>query len=178
MIGAIAATATKQSPRVGLLSRWLRAASGTRSEPAAAVDAPEPAAHVAVRRKVAITWPSLLARCREVVRADDVFAVGGDGLLVGAVGTLHHDEIERLAAHLSRAFDLADGVKSVGRVTECLCVRYAPEGRWLTAVRIAPREGTVVTIGVVGRYTLIERDRTRLRNTFLRLFEPLPSTPD
>jgi hypothetical protein len=169
-------SAVAPTSRVGLLSRLLRSARDV-VEPAnapavAAVAAPAPrAAPVSTPHHVEMTWPSLLLRCWEAVKADCVFAVSQEGLILGGVGSLTRKEVERVAAHLSRAFDLLDEVKSAGRVTEALCVRYAPEGRWLTAVRIAPVPGAVITIGVIGRHTLIEHDRQRLRNTFLRLFE-------
>jgi hypothetical protein len=169
------------SPRVGLLARLLR---GGRDAPALPVVKPVAAAApapVAVRPAgkaparpsgpVEITWPSLLMRCWEAVRADCVLAVSGEGLVMGHVGSLKRREVEQVAAHLSRAFDLLDEVRLAGRVTEALCVRYAPEGRWLTAVRIAPLPDVVITIAVIGPHALVEQDRQRLRNTFLKLFE-------
>jgi hypothetical protein len=164
------------SQRAGFLSRLLRGGRDVpdTDPPVPAAPARRPAAATAEPPRAAeveITWPSLLLRCWEAVKADCVFAVSQEGLVLGGVGSLARKEVERVAAHLSKAFDLLDDVKTAGRVTEALCVRYAPEGRWLTAVRIAPRPGAVITIGVIGRHTLIEHDRQRLRNTFLRLFD-------
>jgi hypothetical protein len=97
--------------------------------------------------------------------------VDDGGIVVAREGTYGRTEIERVAAHLSRAFDLLDGLTEIGSETESICTRYAEE-RWLTAVRIRPDDGRVVTIGVIGPYTMITRDRQRLRNTFLLLFAP------
>ncbi len=117
------------------------------------------------------SWAAVLERCREVVRAQSVIAVSGEGLPVAWVGGSDAVEAARISAHVSRSFDLLDRLKYVGRLAECLCVMYWPEGTWLTAVRVAPEVSTVVTIAVVGRYTLVARDRRRLRNTFVRLIE-------
>jgi hypothetical protein len=116
-------------------------------------------------------WPEILDQCRTIARASAVIAVDAEGLVVASVGTLDKVQVTRIAAHVARAFDLLDRLKYVGRLTECLCARYTPEGEWLTAVRVAPNVSTVVTIVMIGPYTLVEKGRTRLRNTFLRLIE-------
>jgi hypothetical protein len=172
--------------RLGLLARLLRGGRDAPALPvvkpvaaAAAVAPARPAGKAPARPSgpVEITWPSLLLRCWEAVQADCVFAVSGEGLVMGHVGALKRREVEHVAAHLSKAFDLLDEVRFSGRVTEALCVRYAPEGRWLTAVRIAPLPDVVITIAVIGQHALVEQDRQRLRNTFLRLFEDRGAEP-
>jgi hypothetical protein len=116
-------------------------------------------------------WLSVLERTREVTRATSVIAVNGDGLAVAWIGLRDDVEASRIAAHVAKSFDLLDRLKYVGRLAECLCTMYWPEGTWLTAVRIAPKVSSVVTIAVVGPYTLVDRDRRRLRNTFVQLLE-------
>ncbi|HVG94396.1 MAG TPA: hypothetical protein VND21_08110 [Planctomycetota bacterium] len=120
-------------------------------------------------KPVELSWEVMLRRCREIARADCVFAVDGSGIVVGREGTYGRAEVDRVAAHLSRAFDLLDDLTEIGSESESICARYA-EGRWLTAVRIRPDEERVITVGVIGPYTLITQDRLRLRNTFLRMF--------
>ena len=117
------------------------------------------------------SWKAILERCRRVAKATSIVAIDGEGLPVAWAG--HEDEVEasRVAAHVARSFDLLDRLKYVGRLAECLCVMYWPEGHWLTAVRIAPNVSTVVTVAVVGPYTMVDRGRRRLRNTFVRLLE-------
>jgi hypothetical protein len=117
------------------------------------------------------SWRSILDRCRRIAKADSIVAIDGEGQPVAWVG--HDDGVEaaRISAHVGRSFDLLDRLKYVGRLAECLCVMYWPEGHWLTAVRIAPNVSTVVTVAVVGPYTLVDRGRRRLRNTFVRLLE-------
>ncbi len=116
-------------------------------------------------------WQATLERCREVAKARAVIAVDGEGLPVAWIGLHDPTEASRISAHVAKSFDLLDRLKYVGRFAECLCVMYWPEGTWLTAVRVAPKVSTVVTIAVVGPYTLVQRDRRRLCNTFLRLLE-------
>jgi hypothetical protein len=116
-------------------------------------------------------WRKVLERCRDLVQADSVIAVDGEGLAVAWVGPFDRVEASRVSAHVSKAFDLLDRLKYVGRLAESLCVMYWPEGTWLTAVRVAPEVSSVVTIAVVGPYTLVHKDRRRLRNTFTRLLE-------
>jgi hypothetical protein len=116
-------------------------------------------------------WVPILERCRAVARARSVIAVEGEGLPVAWVGLQDRVEASRIAAHVGKSFDLLDRLMYVGRMAECLCVRYWPEGTWLTAVRVAPSVSTVVTIAVIGPYTLVDRDRSRLRHTFVRLIE-------
>jgi hypothetical protein len=117
------------------------------------------------------SWHPLLDACRKVARAKSIIAVDGDGLPVAWMGLEDRVEAERIAAHVARAFDLLDNLKYVGRFAECLCTMYWPEGTWLTAVRLAPKVSRVVTIAMVGPYTLVAKDRQRLRNTFVRLLE-------
>jgi hypothetical protein len=119
-------------------------------------------------------WTEILERCRQVARANSVIAIEGDGLPVAWVGLDDGVQASRIAAHVSKSFDLLDRLKYVGRFAECLCTMYWPEGTWLTAVRIAPTVSTVVTIAIIGPYTLVDRDRRRLRNTFLSLLESAP----
>lgn len=130
---------------------------------------PIPAPQAVTPTPPELSWEFVLRRCREITKADCVFAVDGGGLVVGRQGTYGRAEVDRVAAHLSRAFDLVDGLQEIGSESESICVRYA-EGRWLTAVRIRPDDETVVTVGVIGPYTMITQDRYRLRNTFLRMF--------
>ena len=124
------------------------------------------------KAKPELSWDVILRRCREIAKADCVFAVDGSGLVVGREGTYGRAEVDRVAAHLSRAFDLLDSLQEIGSESESICTRYA-EGRWLTAVRIRPDDDRVITVGVIGPYTLITQDRLRLRNTFLLMFGDL-----
>jgi hypothetical protein len=117
------------------------------------------------------SWASILERCRRVAKAESIVAMDGEGLPVAWAGHQDHVEAERVCAHVARSFDLLDRLKYVGRLAECLCVMYWPEGRWLTAVRIAPKVSAVVTVAVVGPYTMVDSGRRRLRNTFLQLLE-------
>jgi hypothetical protein len=117
------------------------------------------------------SWKAILERCRKVAGAHAIISVDADGLPVAWSGLTDQVEASRIAAHVGKAFDLLDRLKYVGRFAECLCTMYWPEGTWLTAVRIAPNVSTVVTVAVVGPYTLVDQGRRRLRNTFLRLLE-------
>jgi len=174
---------TSESPRSGLIGRLFRKGApapegAATAEAEIGLETPaEPRPPRATRppriprdpKETEITWARLMRRCREITKADVVFAVDGEGLVVGSEGLYSRSEIERVAAHLARAFDFLDELKEIGSETESICAMYA-EGRWLTAVRIWPREDTVVTIGLIGPYTLIRQDRQRLRNTFDLLF--------
>src|SRR5206468_7961955 len=104
------------------------------------------------------TWKELLHRVREVTRADCVFAVEGEGLVVARDGEYGRVEVERIAAHVSRAFDFVTPLTEIGSSVESVCIMFA-EGRWLTAVRIRPSDTQCVTIGIVGPYTMIRQDR-------------------
>src|SRR5262245_18964228 len=167
-------TLAPSAPRKGLFSRWLHSAKEAISPPPvrrAAQPSAADVSDVASNGQVEMTWPSLLMRCWEVTKADSVFAASGEGVILGCIGSLKRAQFDRVAAHVSKAFDVLDGMGQVGKLPEGLCVRFAPEGAWLTAVRISPMDDVVVTIGVIAHYPLIERDRQRLRNTFQRLFE-------
>ena len=145
----------------------------TPAEPRRAQDTPSgrpvEAPGQAAGKGLEITWARLMRRCRQMTKADVVFAVDGEGLVVGWEGLYGRAEVDRVAAHLSRAFDFLNQLTEIGSETESICAMYA-EGRWLTAVRIWPRPDTVVTIGLIGPFTLIRQDRQRLRNTFDLLF--------
>jgi hypothetical protein len=116
-------------------------------------------------------WNPILERCREVVRAESVVAADAEGLAVAWVGPLDRVQASRVAAHVSKSFDLLDRLKYAGKLAEGMCVQFQPESTWLTAVRVAPSISTVVTIAVLGPYTLVHRGRDRLRTTFERLLQ-------
>jgi hypothetical protein len=118
-----------------------------------------------------LDWTALLHRVRGLMRADDVVALDGEGLVVGHAGGLPAESVDSIAAHIGRAFDLLDGLHSIGGKAESVCVMYSPEGTWLTATRFSTPSGGRVTLGLIGPYTLARQDRMRLRNAFYRLFE-------
>jgi hypothetical protein len=117
------------------------------------------------------SWDNVLEQCRKAAQAQALIAIDNGGLPVAWIGLDDRNEADRIAAHVSKAFDLLDNLKYVGRLAECLCTMYWPEGVWLTAVRIAPKVSTVVTIAMIGPYTLVDKGRRRLRNTFVRMLE-------
>lgn len=117
------------------------------------------------------SWEPTLRACRDVARARAVVAIDGEGLPVAWVGFEDRVEAARISAHVAKSFDLLDRLMYVGRLAECMCIQYWPEGTWLTAVRVAPEVSKVVTVAVVGPYTLVQKDRQRLRNTFVHLLE-------
>jgi hypothetical protein len=118
-----------------------------------------------------LDWTALLHRVRGIMRADDVVALDGQGLVVGHAGRLPVEAVDSIAAHIGRAFDLVDGLHSIGSKAESVCVMYSPEGTWLTATRFSTPSGGRVTLGLIGPYTLARQDRMRLRNAFYKLFE-------
>lgn len=117
------------------------------------------------------SWNFVLEQSRKAAKAQSLIAIDSSGLPVAWIGLDDRNEADRIAAHVSKAFDLLDHLKYVGRMAECVCAMYWPEGTWLTAVRIAPKVSTVVTIAMVGPFTLVDRGRRRLRNTFVRMLE-------
>lgn len=137
---------------------------------------PAPAAPEVLRPRR--TWASLLARCRAVTKADCVFAVEGEGLVVARDGDYGRVEVDRIAAHLSRSFDALSYLTEIGSGVESLCVQYEG-GRWLTAIRVQPTATQTVTVGIVGPWTIVREDRQRLRDAFLKLFaDGLPGASD
>jgi hypothetical protein len=194
-------------PARGWLSRWLRGADAASATEASSPARPERLDELPVVQPVRValashevdaddsadakraappapvrTWPALLARVREVSQADCVFAVEGEGIVVARDGSYGRAEVERIAAHVSRSFDLLAPLTEIGSSVESVCVMFA-EGRWLTAIRIRPDESQRVTIGIVGPFTIIQEDRQRIRRSFLRLFRdglppPEPSDAD
>jgi len=121
--------------------------------------------------KAPLDWTALLHRVRGIMRADDVLAMDGQGLVVGHAGDRPAESVDAIAAHIGRAFDLVNGLHSIGGKAESVCVMYSPEGTWLTATRFSTPAGDHVTLGLIGPYTLARQDRMRLRNAFYRLFE-------
>jgi hypothetical protein len=117
------------------------------------------------------SWKPVLEKCREVAQARSIVALDAEGSVVAWSGNLDEVDAARLAAHVGKAFDLLDRLKFAGRFAECVCAEYEPEGTWLTAVRVAPRLTSVVTIAVLGPYTFVHRGRELLRTTFVRLLE-------
>jgi hypothetical protein len=118
-----------------------------------------------------LDWTALLHRVRGIMRADDVLAMDGQGLVVGHAGGRPAESVDAIAAHIGRAFDLVNGLHSIGGKAESVCVMYSPEGTWLTATRFSTPAGGHVTLGLIGPYTLARQDRMRLRNAFYKLFE-------
>lgn len=116
-------------------------------------------------------WAHLLQRARDVTRADDVLALDSQGLIVGHAGSRPPEQVDAIAAHIGRAFDLVDGLHAIGGKAESVCAMFSPEGVWLTATRFSTPAGERVTLGVIGPYTLWRGDRMKLRNAFFKLFE-------
>lgn len=166
----------------GWLARWLRR-PGARNGAAPAVrEAPlpppvPPSAMHAVEESVAqealgvseSAWARMMTKVRDATKADCVFAVEAAGLVVARTGTYGRAEVDRVAAHLSRSFDFLDPLTEIGSAVESVCVMFT-EGRWLTAMRIVPAENIVVTIGVIGPYTIVREDRERIRAVFTTVF--------
>ncbi|MCC7138941.1 MAG: hypothetical protein IT460_11010 [Planctomycetes bacterium] len=176
MAHALPVVGSDAAPRSGWWTRLVHRTAAPRPdvpEPTAAPPEgpvavePAPAAPEVMRPRR--TWASLLARCRAVTKADCVFAVEGEGLVVGRDGAYGRVEVDRIAAHLSRAFDTLSFLTEIGRDVESLCVQY-DGGRWLTAIRIQPTASQTVTVGIVGPWTIVREDRQRLRDAFLKLF--------
>src|SRR5262245_55762813 len=114
--------------------------------------------------KAPLDWTALLHRVRGIMRADDVLAMDGQGLVVGHAGGRPAEPVDAIAAHIDRAFDFVNGLHSIGGKAESVCVMYSPEGTWLTATRFSTPAGGHVTLGLIGPYTLARQDRMRLRN--------------
>jgi hypothetical protein len=166
----------------GWLARWLRrpgarngAATPVREAP---LPPPVPASAMrAVEESVAqealgvseSAWARMMTKVRDATKADCVFAVEAAGLVVARTGTYGRAEVDRVAAHLSRSFDFLDPLTEIGSAVESVCVMFT-EGRWLTAMRIVPAENIVVTIGVIGPYTIVREDRERIRSVFTTVF--------
>jgi hypothetical protein len=115
-------------------------------------------------------WSHMMSKVRGATKADCVFAVDAAGIVVARTGTYGRAEVDRVAAHLSRSFDFLDPLTEIGSGVESMCVMFA-EGRWLTSMRIVPAEDIVVTIGVIGPYTLVREDRDRIRSVFTTVFQ-------
>ena len=77
--------------------------------------------------------------------------------------------MDSVEAHLSRSCDFLCTMTEIGSAVESVCVMFT-EGRWLTAMRIVPAENIVVTIGVIGPFTIIREDRERIRSVFTTVF--------
>lgn len=178
-------SATEPPPAwTGWLARWLRrpgVANGAAGAVSAPADAPSPVAVTAAARRIDETaarealgvsesaWVRMMGKVREATQADCVFAVEAAGLVVARTGTYGRAEVDRVAAHLSRSFDFLDPLTEIGSAVESVCVMFT-EGRWLTAMRIVPAEDVVVTIGVIGPFTIVRDDRERIRHAFTTVF--------
>lgn|GEM_PF-6672601 len=167
----------------GWLARWLRR-PGARDGASGAVRAealPPPLPSSPMTRVVeesvaqealgvsGSAWARMMTKVRDATKADCVFAVDAGGLVVARTGTYGRAEVDRVAAHLSRSFDFLDPLTEIGSGVESVCVMFT-EGRWLTALRIVPAENIVVTIGVIGPFTIVRDDRERIRSVFTTVF--------
>lgn len=117
------------------------------------------------------TWTTLTARVRQVTNATAVLAVDDQGLIVASTGGIGDHDLEGIGAHVALAMDLLERLTVLGGKTESVCAQYAPDGTWLTAIRMQPPVGPHMTIGIIGAYTLNREDRRRIRDAFVRLFD-------
>jgi len=179
-------SATTTAQRRGLLDRLLGRRTAAVSSPAPApiddVDSKTPARIEVVSiapptPRPRPTWPSLVARVREVTRANAVVAIDEEGLIVASTGDREHAELEAIAAHVALGFDLFERLTMLGETTESICAQYTPEGTWLTAIRMRPPVGGPMTVAIVGPYTMIREDRRRIHDAFARLFDAEPVEP-
>lgn len=114
-------------------------------------------------------WTRLMGKVRTAMEADCVFTVDAEGLVIARTGAYGRAEVDRVAAHVSRAFDFVDPLTEIGSAVETVCIRFE-EGRWLTAIRVAPRDDVTVTLAVIGPHTVLLDARDRIREVFQVVF--------
>lgn len=122
--------------------------------------------HEAPKPESATTWDDFLARSLPVAEAHAAFLMDGQGLLVASCGPIPAADLEGVGGRLMAALEHGRKMQLEEGREPAVVVELG--SAWLTGFAVPLRDGSTLTMGVVGPAALHAETRARLSGALWR----------